>query len=304
MARSAAVLAVAVVMATLSAGCAKESDDGDDLLGGGGGNDGGSDSEAPPMPDSGEIDQVFDEAITTTGAVDAADLVLHVGLDISGGDMGLSQSSAVDFEGAYDAENRFDVEGSTRSSAADVELNLLSDGETAWLQTDLDQVTALLPEGAEWIEAPFQVWSDAGVVSAGAESFEMLPFLRGAESAEDGGVDEVYGTEVRVFTGSIDEDKAMSESSPDEQAGLESSFSITEPADRFDYEVAIDGDGRIRSVELRIEASDTVSGASLEGNLSLEVQSFDQQVEVEAPPSDEIVLLDDVPGLLDILRSN
>jgi hypothetical protein len=33
-------------------------------------------------------------------------------------------------------------------------------------------------------------------------------------------------------------------------------------------------------------------------------ESFDQQVEVEAPPGDEIVPLDDVPRLLDILQSS
>jgi hypothetical protein len=73
--------------------------------------------------------------------------------------------------------------------------------------------------------------------------------------------------------------------------------------DRFDYEVAIDGDGRVRSVELQIEADDDGSGASLAGELSLEVRSFDQPVEVEPPSDGETVLLDDVPGLLEILQS-
>lgn len=40
--------------------------------------------------------------------------------------------------------------------------DLLSDGETAWMHTDLAQVTDLLPEGTEWIQAPFDVWRDAG----------------------------------------------------------------------------------------------------------------------------------------------
>lgn len=139
-------------------------------------------------------------------------------------------------------------------------------------------------------------------MSEGSESFEMRPFLRGAETAEDGGTDEVDGTSVRVITGTIDQDKALSETSPEEQEGLENTFSITQPPDRFDYEVGVDGDGRVRSLDLEIEATDDEgTGASLSGNLRLEVRSFDQPVEVEPPPADETVLLEEVPGLVEVL---
>jgi hypothetical protein len=280
--------AVVTAAALLAAGCAQEAADDSRVFRG----------ETPPMPAQAEVLDVFDDIADTADDIAAADLTLHLELEISSGLQG--QTSTVDFDGAFDAERHADVEVTTGVPLSATDLHMISDGETVWVQTKVPEVVDELPEGVTWIEAPYDDLLDAGIVTDFATTWQMLPFLRGAETAEDGGVTLAHGQLVRVIRGTIDDDKAHDKASFAEESGLDVTFTFTEPIDRFAYEVWLDDQGRVWRIELEPEA--TARGGSMRGRLELEVRSFDQAVVIDPPPSDEVVPVDQLPGGVEILQ--
>lgn len=280
--------AVVTATALLAAGCAREADDEGRVFRG----------ETPPMPAQDDVLDVFDDIADSADDIRAADLTLHLELEITSGLQG--QTTSVDVDGAFDAERHADVEMTNNVPLGAGDLHLISDGETVWVQTEVPEVVEELPAGVTWIAAPFDDLLDAGVITDFATTWQMLPFLRGAETAVDGGVTLAHGQLVRVIRGTIDDEKAHDKASFAEETGLDVTFTFSVPIERFAYEVWLDDQGRVWRIELEPEA--TARGGSMRGRLELEVRSFDQAVVVEPPPPDEVVPVEELPGGVEILR--
>lgn len=202
-------------------------------------------------------------------------------------------------EGELTASGRGHV---TAGATGEEMMELRSDGETAWLRIEDPAVVEELPEGVSWIEASRDELVDIGVLNELEETWDVLPVLRGIEVVDDLGVDEVEGVPVRKLRGDVDFEAALDAASPDERSALEESITVEGDVDDFVAEVALDADGRVRSLELDIEAGGDDLGIAMLMSLSLEVQAFNQAVEVpERPPSGDTVRLDEVPGLDEVL---
>lgn len=243
--------------------------------------------EAPPVPDDPE--QAFDRAIDATRSVESTAVTFLVSVN----------AEAYAVEGELAASGRGHV---TAEVTGEEMMELRSDGETAWLRIEDPAVVEELPEGVSWIEASRDELVGIGVLNELEETWDVLPVLRGIEVVDDLGVDEVEGVPVRKLRGDVDFEAALDAASPDERSALEESITVEGDVDEFVAEVALDADGRVRSLEVDIEAGGDDLGIAMLMSLSLEVQAFNQAVEVpERPPSGDTVRLDDVPGLDEVL---
>jgi hypothetical protein len=248
------------------------------------------------MPD--DLDAALEDAIDAVEEADSADMRLDLHLE-----QALLGEVGVSADGRFDREGRVAMVGSVDGFGEQVEVEVRSDGESAWARSDDPAVQEALPDGAEWVEAPAGTLSEQGFGSDFASTFAFVPAVRGLVDAEDVGTDEVGGDEVRLIEGDLDWQAALDAATDDERDALDESLSLGDGEVDLVATVGLDGDGRLRL--LQIEGEGSAAGAGDMGELSvsigLEVRDYDVEVDVEAPPEDEVVSLDDVPEVADSL---
>jgi hypothetical protein len=255
--------------------------------------DSADESDAPPVPD--DIPAALGEAVELTRAVESASLRYELSLQAEGED-----DMAIDAEGAMTADGVADITIAGRGVGED-ESALRSDGDTAWLRTDREMVRDELPDGVEWVEAPYQEFVDDEIVFGLADVWDVLPVLRGLEDPKDDGAEEVGETTVRLLRGDVDLGAALEAASPTEREGLEAALTA-EPDEigSFDATVGLDEEGRVRVLRLEIESDSSVGDVTL--GMVLTATALDQPVQApEPPPEDETVRIDEIPGLQAIL---
>lgn len=283
-------LAVALTVTVALIGACSQGDGSsliDDLTTGGGTGD--RPDQAPPAPQ--DVAEAFDGAIEATSEVRSTAITASV----------VVGTAATGYEGELAASGAGHV---TAVDPEGAEFELRSDGETAWLRADHPRVTDELPDGVSWVAAPHDELVDTELVHELHETWEILPVLRGIESVEDLGVDDVAGVPVRMLRGDVDFAAALDAASTDERSGLEETIRLDGEVDQFVADVGLDGDGRVRSLRLDVEIG---GGGGLGTSMTVvfEMRAFNQAVEVpDAPPADATVPLDDVPGLAGLLAAS
>lgn len=294
-------LAASIVFVPLALG-ACSGGDGDlpsALAGGGSGQSGGTSEhgdrpgQAPPAPE--DVAGTVEDAIAATRSVRSADLSTLVSL-------GTVSGYTAGFEGEMATDGTSHLRG---GSTDDTEVEVRSDGETAWVRIDSPEASAELPEGARWVRVAHEELREADAIQDLQATWSLLPLLRGIESFEDRGVEEVEGVPVRMLRGAVDLDAALAAASPEERSALEEGFVIDGEVESFVATVGLDGDSRVRSLELEVGVEGPVPDVTETIRVDLEVRAFNQRVEAPAlPPEDETVDADEVPEIVDLLAES
>lgn len=258
------------------------------------GEDGGT-GEAPPVPS--DPVAAFEQAITATQSVTSA--AVTVDLSVTAG----ASNQTATLDGEFDVDDVGSLDAGVESDGRRVELDVLSDGDTAWLRSDDPGITGGLPPGALWVEAPVAELRDTGVFSGIDDTFGVLPVLRGVGEVRDGGTAAIGDETVRLLEGDVDWEVALAAATGEEARALQESISFTGDAQpvAFTAVVGLDAEGRARRLALDVTAASPSSPALGVINLRLayDVIRFDHEVTVPAaPPPAEIVPLAQVPGVI------
>jgi hypothetical protein len=267
--------------AGLAAGCAQELEGG---LGGG----------LPVVPEGPEDARaLLVDAVDRTVVARSVDATMNVGLGLGGADL--------DYDWSFDDVGV--IEGHLVALGDTVDFEIRSDGTTAWVRTDDPDVREQLPPGVSWIGGPYDEVLDDGGLSESEGVQAWFLFFRGAEEIVDGGIGSVAGVDVRLVNGTIDPAAADERATADERRIMDEAYSTSsgEGAERFEFEVGLDRDRRIRSLDYTITARDD-EGFGSTVQVHLEVRRFDQDVTApEPPPADETVSIDELPDGFDAL---
>ena len=152
----------------------------------------------------------------------------------------------------------------------------------------LPALTANLPHSRPWIEVPIETKSglkpsQLAQIGGANNPAELLQFLRGAsEDVETVGEERVRGVETTRYGATVDFAMIVKKAPEDAQPSLSRELEQREAAGRdttFRMEVWIDEDGLARRVHERDE----------EGDLRMELYDFGIEVDVEPPPSDDVM---------------
>lgn len=271
------IAVVALLVATGVGGCSSETDE--PLF----------DGEAPPMP--AELDEAIAEAQAAMDDAGSVEVVTRAAL---------GPQEVV-------AEGRWSPEGVgsmtvVRSGFGDLrpfEVEIRSDGTTAWVRSDAPGFAEALPDGVHWIEAPTDDLEGRGLLEPLGSPWDALLFLRDLDDVEDGGVDEVDGDLVRVVGGRVHYGALLATVSPGERERMEGVVSWpSSSVRRFTAELALDGEGRMRRLDLDLGIA-IGDSPRLPVELSLEIPGIERRVEEPTPPDpDDVVPADEVPEAL------
>lgn len=272
------------------AACAGEG--GGDALAGGA--EAATAGEAPPAPD--DVAATFEAAIEATTAVESADLEFEIVILNSMLTFGAQLTGEFDRDDVGVATARLVDDGD------EVQLEVRSDGETAWMTSDAPEVVYALPAGVSWVETSVDEARDSDYFTGLDSTFAILPVVRGIESVEDAGTAEIGGDEVRLFEGEVDWEAALAAARPNERAGLDESLTVGgDTITEFTAIVGLDGRNRVRRLELEITTSPSDQdefGFDTTMTFDLEILRLGHDVEApDAPPSDETVALSEVPAV-------
>lgn len=241
---------------------------------------GGSEDPAP----GGEADErsgteVLDDAVDATLAVERTSLQLLAMLDIGGQQLELAAEGQLDYEAVVaDVTLTTEQEGTTQA------LQILADGETAWLGGE-GAAAAAFPEGFGYVAGSAEELGSS-------DSFRPIDLvgvvlaLRGAEDVQGGDTEEVDGVETRVYTTTVPYVDAV-EAAGDDAEAFQSALSLTGDADVADLEieVAIGPDDVVRRLDLDIEAGDL----PVDGTYALTLTGVGEEVDApEEPPADQV----------------
>ena len=266
----------------LVAGCAQELEGG---LGGG-------PPKVPEAPDAARA--LLGDAVDRTLAVRSVEATMTADVGLGGADL--------DYDWSFDDVGV--IEGRVVALGDTVNFEIRSDGTTAWVRTDDPDVREQLPPGVSWVGGPYgEVLDDDGGLSESDGLRAWFLYLRGAEEIEDGGTGSVDGVDVRRVSGTIDRAAADEQATAAERELMDKAFTSesAEEDETFAFEVGLDGDRRIRSVDYTITALDDDS-LGLATHVRIVVRRFDQDVALpEPPPADETVPVDEIPGGIDAL---
>lgn len=272
------------------------------------------DGSADASDDTAADDAAEASTETTEGADDAPDPGAPP--DFEGAIAAMAEVESVEVESVYGMEgggvDRFeltmrgelgpdDVASLVMSSdLAGLEIEVRSDGRTAWVTSTDPSFTEALPAGARWVETSVDELRDQGFWE-GSDSFvALLPVLRGLGDLEDAGTTEIGGDEVRLWTGPVDLEAARSASSPEEAELIDQNVELRSDFESVTATVGVDGEGRVRTLRL-----ETTGGSGEEPWriwMGFTLHRVGQEVDApEPPPAEETVPLAEAPGALDIL---
>ena len=191
---------------------------------------------APTLDD--DLVQVVEDAVDATLDVGSADLTVRLELG----------PQTFEFEGEWSDDGVGHTLGTTDDGGTRVEVEVIGDGETVWIRSDLPAFTAELPDGVSWVEGSHRDLLASGDIQGLDATWDPLLFLGGLTSIEDTGTDSADGTPLRMLTGTVDYEAAYDDVSDDERARMDRSLRLhggdvgipvrlTVRVDRFDHDV-------------------------------------------------------------------
>jgi len=145
--------------------------------------------------------------------------------------------------------------------------------------------------GKKWLKLDPKVFGGGGQIGQ-SDPNGSLDALRGVKGGvKRVGSEKVRGTRTTRYRVSIDADQAVNNAPEDQRDEVRNTVgalgSKTIPAD-----VWVDAKGRLRKVRLHVAASSTTT----KGSVSFEYFDLGTQVNVEAPPANEVVDFQDLLG--------
>ncbi|MEO7556131.1 MAG: hypothetical protein ABIV94_05950 [Acidimicrobiales bacterium] len=241
----------------------------------------------------------------TQGLRDAADATRNVSsaraaisFDIEGG-LG---SARGELEGQFDI-GRFigTTKGSVARGGRKVGAEARFAGDKAWIRFTGDvDTTAVLPAGTSWVGGSIDDFNTQGVLSDPQNMFAVVDVLYGVTSAEAGGGGSEGGVAVRRYHVVIDLDKAAAGLDAGRAAALKGAINLysTDGEVTVEADVAVDGDGLVRAIDVEGTATNTDVFSDL-STMTLgyhgHYDRFNEDVAApEAPPADQIADLSDV----------
>jgi hypothetical protein len=162
----------------------------------------------------------------------------------------------------------------------------------------LPVLTQDLPEAKPWIEIELETVSGltpnelAGIGGA-SDPAQLLQFLRGASGeVETVGREPVRGVDTTHYRATVDLARVIEKAPETARATLRDQLRRRDEAGlgtTFDMEVWIDGEGLAR----RIRQTDA------EGDITMDLYDFGLQVDVQLPPSDQVMTEDELDRLIE-----
>jgi hypothetical protein len=262
--------------------------------GGGSGSDGGA-SAAPTATGVGAA-KLIASSVDTTAAAKTARMNGEVTITVGGDTATLPLDGALDFEtGAF--ESTYDMSQLGIPGAGDSKVHArMVDGvmymNLGDLGGDADESLSTMTDGKSWMKldlGAFGQGSTGGVTGLGdADPSGTLEALRGAGEVETVGTDTLRGVETTHYRAMIDPQKALDEAPANlREQGLKGLDELGGPVP---VDVWIDGDGQTRKISMDIDAK---SGRVA---TTIEYYDFGTDVDVSAPPADDVFDLRDLFG--------
>jgi peptidylprolyl isomerase len=246
--------------------------------------------EAPPMPD--DVGELAEDALARMEQLRSARVVNTL-------DFGGARARA---EGEWSRDGvgqlvmAIDVPGEDR-----IELEVRSDGEAAWLRSDVPGYLDEMPPGRQWIELTLDDLRDASLMTGRDRAWDGLLFARVLDDVEDGGVDQVNGDLVRVVRGDVDYEAAYEGVPDDERDRMDGVVSFHGAVRDFDAELAFDAEGLLRRLDYDVDVGLSQS-PTMAIEVRIEVLEVDDDVEPpDAPDPDEVVPLDEASAAFDVV---
>lgn len=247
---------------------------------------------APALDD--DLVQVVEDAVDATLDVGSADLTVRLELG----------PQTFEFEGEWSDDGVGHTLGTTDGGGTLVEVEVIGDGETVWIRSDLPAFTTELPDGVSWVEGSHRDLLASGDIQGLDATWDPLLFLGGLTSIEDTGTDSADGTPLRMLTGTVDYEAAYDDVSDDERARMDRSLRLHGGDVDFAAEIGIDDQGRIRTLDYDIAATPPGGDVGIPVRLTVRVDRFDHDVEPPEPPDPgTTIAADEVPDALATLGS-
>lgn len=180
------------------------------------------------------------------------------------------------------------------------EMEMVMDGSVIYMKLP-SQVASGLPGGKEWIRLDLAAAGEGlGVDFADLMQFQQmdptqaLKYLLGAsEDFERVGSEDVRGVETTHYRGTVDFRKASELIPADSRDDFERVLELTgEPT--IPFEVWIDGDGLTRRMKYEQPLPADQGGEETTMALTMEMYDFGAEVDVEPPPDDEVIDLQEL----------
>lgn len=246
--------------------------------------------EAPPAPE--DVGAALEDAVETTRSVQTATVDTMASLEAQGTAVTAEVHSELHDDGSGS------IEGTAASPGSDpVAMQLRATDRKLWLSLpDVDGFQSALPDGVSWVEIPRD--RAPGLVPAVslAETWRLLAVIYGLGDAEDQGVTaDNNDIPLRTLAGDVDIEAVRARASEQELTTIEGIFDLSGDSD-LSATVGIDGDGRVRQLE--IVATTPISGrdATATTTVSLDVDAFNRTLDLPGAPSgDDAVPLGQVP---------
>jgi hypothetical protein len=230
--------------------------------------------------------QALVDSIEATKAADSAHTKLHLDFD-GGATLG---TQAFDLAGDYATDgSAADITASSSggSTARANDLKVRVDGTRAWVGGRT--LASALPDGASWVSLTTKQLLDSGGYSNPGD-LAFLYLLRGAEDVRRDG--DTYR-----FT--VDLDRAADRAPADLRDEVECTMSFSGVRDpEVTGTATLDDDGRV--VAYRVQGK----GGTIQLTLEAEFSDYGVAVDVDAPDGDDVVRLEDAPGVLRLLSGD
>lgn len=206
--------------------------------------------------------------------------------DIEVNAAGLSVGVKLDgtFELGPDAKNgvlTMDLGGLLGSSPLEVRV---VDGDYYISLASFAALIPNLPKGKQWARATADEFQQFG--STGADPTGQIGAFRGARNVHVVGNEDVNGVTTTHFTGVIDVNAALRATPPAQRARLRQSLQSL-GSKKLAFDVWLDEKDRVNKFmfSFKIRKSGTLGA----GHATLELSDFGVEVNVEAPPADQVI---------------
>jgi hypothetical protein len=177
------------------------------------------------------------------------------------------------------------------------EIDLLLDGFTLYMNLPFLETAGLKP----WVEIDLQALAQEGGFDLGSlrglsqtDPTQVLQYLRAAsDDIEEVGEEDVRGVGTTRYRMSIDLDKVARQAPEEARAAIEELLAES-GLETIPAEVWIDDDGLVRRIELAYEGMEFTPGQKGDMNLRLELHDYGVEVDVQAPPADQVMSFRDL----------
>lgn len=242
----------------------------------------------PAADDASRISKSGDELAKAGGAK-------FRGTTSSGGG---ANGGTVTFDGSLDFKTRageYSVDAAAIGLQGTGKVHTVVAGGVLYLSLDalqgVDPSSSPDLAGKKWLKLDPKVFGGGGQIGQ-SDPNGSLDALRGVKGGvKRVGSEKVRGTRTTRYRVSIDADQAVNNAPEEQRDEVRNTVgalgSKTIPAD-----VWVDGKGRLRKVRLHVAASSTTT----KGSVSFEYFDLGTQVNVEAPPANEVVDFQDLLG--------